>query len=154
AATPCGSPGAGGGGCAFLEYTAVSARAMCRSLVGHRSGQWMAPSPRAEARASQSASPRARSSVKPHELLPLALKSPPRNSACQRASGKSSLIRSAASHEYGDMAPKKNITLAGADGGVTGTASMYPRVAGTHPARAARARRQRDRVLSMSKRVL
>src|SRR6478609_6479113 len=52
------------------------------------------------------------------------------------------------------MAPKKKTTLAGADGGVAGTVPMYPRVAGTHPARAARARRRRDRVLSMGKRVL
>ena len=112
---------------------------MYRSLVGHRSGQWIVPSPREEARASQSAIPRERSSVRPHELLPLALKSPPRNSARQRAAGKSSSIRSAASHEYGDMAPKKNSTPMGAGGRVEGTASMYPCIRCTHAARRARA---------------
>src|SRR5438132_2823500 len=52
------------------------------------------------------------------------------------------------------MAPKKNSTLAGTGGLVAGTASMYSCDPRAPTARSTRARRQRGRVLSVSKHVL
>jgi hypothetical protein len=84
----------------------TSARAAARSTVGHGSGQRIGPSPWAAARASQSASLTSRSAVSPHDVLPTALNSPPAKTGRQVASGTTPPIRSAANHEYGDIAPK------------------------------------------------
>ena len=48
-----------------------------------------------------------------------ALKTAPASTPCQRASGSSSSIRSAANHEYGDIAPKKK-------SGCASTAAIVP----------------------------
>ena len=80
---------------------------MSRSLIGHGSGHSIAPRPWARARVSQSTMPALRRSASPHETRPCALKSPPANTGRHSASGSSDPIRSAASHEYGDIAPKK-----------------------------------------------
>ena len=79
---------------------------MSRSLVGHGSGQTIGPSPCSQARASQSAIPSARRSVSPQDVRPCSLKTTPASTPRQRACGSSRSIRSAANHEYGDMAPK------------------------------------------------
>ena len=86
--------------------TQTSARDAARSTVGHGSGHTIRPSPCAAARASQSASFASRSSVSPHDVRPAALNSPPAKTGRHVASGISSPIRSAANHEYGDIAPK------------------------------------------------
>ena len=82
------------------------ARAATMSFVGHGSGHTISPSPWRLARSSQSASFHARSSVRPHDVRPAPLNRPPANTGHQVASGSSASIRSAANHEYGDIAPK------------------------------------------------
>lgn len=90
---------------------ATMARAASRSVVGQASGQRIGPSPYSAARASQSAIPAPRRSVNPQEPCPRALKSAPAATGRQDASGSNASIRSAASQEYGDMAPKKSELL-------------------------------------------
>jgi hypothetical protein len=50
--------------------------------------------------------PAALASVSPEDVRPLALNTVPARTPCQRACGSSAPIRSAANHEYGDIAPK------------------------------------------------